>query len=314
MKKHTFGILCLTVLAVCACGKEFELEVTSDPKLFLQCCPGPGDTTIIQLNRTFAVGRTADNVLLLEDADIDFVVNGTPYYVARAVDTAGAVPPGCWFVVASLQAGDEVAVEARADGFNPVSARVMLPSPAPDFTWKFNRDSVRVTFRDDPATEDWYGLAVYCERTLINLDTGQVERVLKRNLMPLNGSSDSWWYSKVRNYVDIPFNGWSFGNAWSMVRVWPDTGFSGQETTLFMPTRDIVSYVGNYEQHDRFKVRLYRVSNEFFRYGVALEHMRSTTLAEAGLAPAAYAYSNVHGGVGVLAAWNVCETGWLTLP
>ena len=42
--------------------------------------------------------------------------------------------------------------------------------------------------------------------------------------------------------------------------------------------------------------------------------MRSNTLAEAGLAPAAYAYSNVHGGVGVLAAWNVCETGWLTLP
>ena len=145
------------------------------------------------------------------------------------------------------------------------------------------------------------------------MDTGQ-ERVLKQNLLPLNGSSDSWWYSKVRNYVDIPFNGWSFGNAWSMVRVWPDTGFSGQETTLYMPTRDIVSYVGNYEQHDRFKVRLYRVSNEFFRYGVALEHMRSNTLAEAGLAPAAYAYSNVRGGVGVLAAWNVCETGWLTLP
>ena len=160
MKKHTFGILCLTVLAACACGKEFELEVTSDPKLFLQCCPGPGDTTIIQLNRTFAVGKTADNVLLLEDADIDFVVNGTPYYVERAVDTAGVIPPGCWFVVASLQAGDEVAIEARAEGFNPISARVTLPSPAPDFTWKFNRDSVRVTFRDDPATEDWYGLAV----------------------------------------------------------------------------------------------------------------------------------------------------------
>ena len=221
MKKHTFGILCLTVLAACACGKEFELEVTSDPKLFLQCCPGPGDTTIIQLNRTFAVGKTADNVLLLEDADIEFVVNGTPYYVERAVDTAGVIPPGCWFVAAPLKAGDIVSVDARAAGVNPISATTTLPAAAPEFTWKCTRDSVRVTFRDDPSTEDWYGLAVYCERTVIDLNTGEVVRVMKQNLRPQNGSSDSWWYSMARNYVDIPFNGWSLGSGWSMVRVWP---------------------------------------------------------------------------------------------
>ena len=313
MKKGFYTILCLSALALCACGKEFELEIRSDTKLFLQCCPGNGDTTVLQLNRTYPVGKTAENTLFLEEADIDFSVNGIPYYVQRAVDSAGPVPPGCWFVAAPLKAGDEVSVEARAAGLNPISATTTLPAAAPEFTWHCTRESVRVTFRDDPSTDDWYGLAVYCERTIINLDSGKVFKVLKRNLRPQNGASDSWWYSAARNYVDIPFNGWSLGSVWSMVRVWPDTGFSGQEVTLFMHTSDISSYWGNYEQRDRLKVRLYRFSKEFFRYGVALEHIRDNDLAEIGLAPAAYAYSNVSGGVGILAGWTVRETNWFVL-
>lgn len=103
------------------------------------------------------------------------------------------------------------------------------------------------------------------------------------------------------------------GSGWSMVRVWPDTGFSGQEVSLFMHTGDITGYWGHYEQHDRLKVRLYRFSKEFFRYGVALEHIRDNDLAEVGLAPAAYAYSNVSGGVGILASWTVRETNWFSL-
>ena len=118
----------------------------------------------------------------------------------------------------------------------------------------------------------------------------------------------------ARNYIDIPFNGWAFGYGWTPVRTWPDTGFSEQEkTTLYMTTRDITNYWGNYEQRDRFKVRLYRFSKEFFRYGVALDHARNNDLAEIGLAPAAYAYTNVTGGVGILAGWNVRETDWFSL-
>ena len=306
-------MLCLSVLAVCACGKEFELEVTSDPKLFLQCCPGNGDTTVLQLNRTYPVGKTMENTLFLEDAEIDFTVNGIPYYVERAVDSAGAIPPGCWFVAAPLKAGDEVMVEARVLGFNPISATAKLPPEVPEFTWKCSRDSVRVNFRDDPATEDWYGLAVYCERTIVDRDSGTVVKVYRQNLRPQSGTADTWWYSMARNYVDIPFNGWSLGYAWSMVRVWPDTVFSGEEVSLFMRTGDITSYWGNYDQHDRLKVRLYRFSKEFFRYGVALEHIRDNDLAEVGLAPAAYAYTNIHGGVGILGAYTVRETNWFGL-
>lgn len=304
----------LLILAASACDKAFDLDFSTDPKLFLQCSPGPGDTTVIQLNRTVPVGTTMSNELFLESADIKFRVNGISYYVERAVDSAGAIPQGCWFVKAPLEAGDEVTVEATVAGFNPISATTTIPPAVPEFTWKCTRDSVRVAFYDDPVTEDWYGLAVYCERTVIDLDSGQVKTVLRQNLRPLAGLQDGWWYSMARNYIDIPFNGWAFGYGWTPVRTWPDTGFSEQEkTTLYMTTRDITNYWGNYEQRDRFKVRLYRFSKEFFRYGVALDHARNNDLAEIGLAPAAYAYTNVTGGVGILAGWNVRETDWFSL-
>lgn len=316
MKQRLVILMSLSALLLPgACMRSFDLEVTSSPKLFLQCCPGPGDTTILQLNRTIPVGSTYDGPVFLESADIEFRVNGVGYPVARADEKTGTVPPGGWYVAAPLRAGDAVQVEARAEGLDPVSATTVIPDEAPVFTWKCTPDSVRVTFQDELKTEDWYGLAVYCERTIVNLDNGRVESVQRGTLKPLAGYNDTWWHTVLRNYVDIPFNGWSFGYVRSLIRVWPDTGFSGRTVTLSMPVRasSMTSYVGNYAHYDCYKVQLYRVTREFFRYGVALDHVRNNEFAEASLAPAAFSFSNVSGGTGILAGWTVSETDWMTI-
>lgn len=348
--KRPLPILLIFIIVLISCERDFDIDTaTSGVKLFLQCCPGPGDTTILQLNRTVPIGSKADTTEFLKSADIDVIVNGTALLPERAMDLAGTVPYGSWYVVAPLKAGDEIAVKARIDGLEPISATTSIPGPAPRFTYKCCAvqvmdhydytqmsvpDSVHVTFRDDPATEDWYGLALLCERTIVDLDNGEklVERV---NAAPVEGT-----VFEATEYIDIPFNGWAFGYNRSLVRVWPDAGFSGQEVTLGMPltgfwldgTFDVHGddeyarffmaggvddngefIEGNFAEHYRYKVRLYRFSREFFNYGKALDHIRNNSLANLGLAPAAYAYTNVIGGVGILAGWTVRETDWLSL-
>lgn len=309
--RFSFLLCLLSLLLPGACMRSFDVEVTAVPKLYLQCCPAPGDTTLLQLNRTIPVGSEYDGSLFLDSARIRFLVNGNGYRPERADETTGDFPPGSWYVAAPIRPGDAVSVEAHVEGLNPVSATTVIPFEAPLFTWKCSLDSVRVTFYDDPGTEDWYGLGVYCERTIVNQDNGRIESVQRGMLKPLSGAKDTWWHSVSRNYVDIPFDGWAFGYVRSMIRVWPDTGFSGERVTLQMPTSESFTwYAGNYAQHDRFKVRLYRVTREFFRYGITLDHMRNNELAEASLAPASFAFTNVTGGVGILSGWTVRETDW----
>ena len=157
--KYTIGLLAVLSLTVaCECA-EFDIDIPTTPKLVLLCFPGPADTTILQLYKTVPVGNTYSGYPFLEDAKVEFKVNGAPLEITYAAEQVGSVPEGCWFVPRGFNAGDKVEVSAAVDGAGRISASTILPPEPPIYEYQFaideaGRKQLRMTFTDDSEDED----------------------------------------------------------------------------------------------------------------------------------------------------------------
>lgn len=314
--KYTIGLLAgLSLASACECA-QFVIDIPTTPKLVLLCCPGPADTTIMQLYKTVPVGNTYSGYPFLEDAKVEFKVNGEPLEMTYAAERVGSVPEGCWFVPRGFNAGDKVEVSAAVDGAGRISASTVLPPEAPEFDFKYKvsdvaYDHLDISFTDDSTEDDWYGVAVMCERTLIQDGKTTVEYSMlepKKEETGINGVTID------KDYVDIRFSGWSFGG-WSYpIRVWPDSEFGQKDISinLTLGAGHFTWLSGEYEVYERFKVRLYRFPREFFRYASSIDDIANNNFAVAGIAPMPLSFTNVNGGAGALAGWTMRETDWIT--
>lgn len=314
MKRIVYSCLLLAFfLPVFACEREFTVNVQADPKLFLQCFPGPRDTTIIQLNRTIPTGTDWDGPMFLESAEVVCKVNG----LARAVERwdaapSGSVPEGCWFVTGQLFPGDVISVDARADDLPAIHAETTLPAFPPEFQYLLTAKSVQVSFADNPDSEDWYGLGVLCERTTVQGSVTHIERHLLRPAGPA-GSGTPFLQGNNDPGIYLQFNGWTLGSPWWILRVWSDDWAEDGVVNLSMQLTDVFMIWNDAPYTSRYKVCLYRFPRAFYRYAVSVDNVENNVFAQYGLAPAAFSYTNVSGGVGVLAGWTVRETDWIVL-
>ena len=314
--RYVFGLLATMFLAAACECEEFEIFIPTTPKLVLLCCPGAADTTVIQLYKTVPVGNTYSGSPFLDEATFDFTVNGKVLNVKHAIDRTGSVPEGCWFVPQGFEAGDKVEIRVSAKGAESITASTVLPMEAPDFKYTFKENypddynNLTISFTDDSASNDWYGVAVECERTKIEDGVTTVEYSLlapKKEETGLNGVAID------REYLDIRFTGWSFGS-WSYpIRVWQDSAFNQKEIDLSL----LLDYGyfswenGDYELSMRYRVRLYRFSREFFRYALSLDDIANNSFAIGGIAPMPLSYTNVIGGAGALAGWTMKQSDWI---
>lgn len=312
--KYTIGLLAvLSLTAACECA-EFDIDIPTTPKLVLLCCPGPADTTILQLYKTVPVGNTYSGYPFLEDAAVDFKLNGSPLEMTYAAERVGSVPEGCWFVPRGFSAGDRIEVSAEAEGAGCVSASTILPHDPPAYEYRFLNDDkgwdkLSVSFTDDSDEEDWYGVAVESERTKVQDGITTVERSL---MMPKTESSGLYGVSLDKEYLDVGFNGWAFGAWWYAVRIWPDSAFNQKQIELSVLLGDhSFSWEGDFEYSLRYRVRLYRFTKEFIRYVTAVDNVSNNRFAEAGIAPMPLSYTNIQNGAGVLAGWTMRQTDWI---
>lgn len=305
-------IICLTLL--CLLCQACEIEITdypeASPKLFLQCCPGPQDTTVIQLYRTIPIGSRYEGSPYLSDANLQVKVNGVIQRVEYADKWVGSVPIGCWFVPNGMYDNDAVEIEASLKGGEPIHATTSVPAKIPYFQYEISEGVVSVSFTDNHQEKSWYGLAVICERTVSQNDSSYVETGY---LTPIQEASGTTGMAISKNYLDIGFNGWAFGGRRSVVRIWSSDLFENDKVNLHMGLGDafwLNVFRGEYDEVRRYKVRAYRFPIEFYKYAASLSNMHDR-YAVYGFLRTDVSYSNVTGGFGLLSGWNVKETDWI---
>lgn len=307
--KHIICIA-LSVLLFQACDIEITDYPQNKPKLFLQCCPGPQDSTVIQLYRTIPIGTRYEGSPYLSDANLQVKVNGEIQRVEYADKWVGSVPTGCWFVTNGMKENDVVEIEASIEGVESIHATTSVPTVVPDFQYEISEGVASISFTDNHQGKSWYGLAVLCERTVLQNDLSYVETGY---LMPANEASGTTGMAISKNYLDIGFNGWAFGGLHSVVRIWPSDLFENGEVHLSMDLGDafwVKLFSGKYDEVRKYKVRVYRFPEEFYKYAASLNN-KHDRYADYGFSRTDVSYTNVVGGFGILSGWNVKETDWI---
>lgn len=296
-----------------SCEVELELPpMQNEPKIYLQSFPGSqtssgnetADTLFFRIQRTRPIGQPVSHDPFFPE--IQLTVNGEPVTVRHypGNDPGSSLPGEGWLATRSLQSGDRIAVSIRETGLPEASSHTVIPPAFPEAEIRLIRNkeyhTVSVSFRDDPATRDAYGLQVIEARTVTYEDGSS--QTYYNPVIPMSGGTDL--FGSAASVLDFSFDGYRFSSPRSQIRCWSDEQFSGKDVTLGFRINAVE------EEPDEtisYRLRMYRFTAEFFRYATMLNHIENNSLAEVGLAPASFSYTNIEGGVGILAGYSVRE-------
>ncbi len=70
----------------------------------------------------------------------------------------------------------------------------------------------------------------------------------------------------------------------------------------------------SYTVDNRYRIVLYKVSDEFYHYCKSLYMIENNLFAEVGLSPTNFSYTNISGGFGVLGGLSATQSDWIPAP
>ena len=331
MKIHNILAACL-LFALSSCYKEMPFRgMQTDPQLYFECLPGAQDTTVFWLRSTIPVNQ------LLVDRDIfnavmTFKVNGEEVRLHRNAGQSSSFPENAYFTTKPLSGGDKLEFYAEADGYEPISAQtiipqelndislssMLIPSPNPDYYIAAIDDRAsqnigeiipkfNVTFQDEPGVRNYYMVEVietlYSDKgTLLRYDESAVYVVPRINTdMFEQAQSDVILANYSSPWQTIQYDRSSDSR---LVMFFDDKEFDGLKYTKeIMVNRHASGYTTKYI------LRLYRVSEELYKYVKAWYNVREAEFSELPSSTPFMSYNNIEGGNGIFAGVTVFESG-----
>lgn len=300
--------LCL----LCACEETFEIDTEGRSKLFVQCYAGLGDTTFVHIRKAVPVNASEPPEFTLNSVGLR--AGGVPVKLNKDSETL-------YWSTSPIVPGSELVFEAAAQGLPEVCASSKVPEVL-DFHTEARVEEYSYVGRvlrmkavfDKPLPEGEYFGACVVAHTEVMSD-GVVE-----------DSSESI----------VPFSIGAIGGALSdmissaMGGGTMDINIGGKKqiSVLLFNPNDLTdgsicfnsdcSIYGDYPGEGdgkavvvEYRLNLYSFSKECYYYFQALNNRDRNFLAQLGLSPPNYSYSNVAGGYGVVAGLNLTSGEWV---
>lgn len=332
----------LGAVLVHACEIPFSLEDTAAPKIYLQCIPAPDSTVLQILYAAPAVGSSTGNPPSFSP-QASILVNGQPRAFkdqgAGRFTSYEPLQEGDEIQV-DVTAQDLPAISGKTTvpPVPHITETVVTEEKADTSTFR----KVTLTLDTAPKEDEYYGIQIR-RRTAVLYTDGSFDDldifIIPGKLMNLVDSGTVTMDDFVQvNFTDGLFNGFldrpmtiltakQFqGNQYSFYLDSFDTDIWSTISEIDwenLPERgedwdedDWREYWGRdrEEQEDTripvgsatyCQIFLYRLSPETYRYAKALFQSNFNFLANMGLIPANFTYSNVAGGLGVVGALSV---------
>lgn len=320
MKNISHILLSVCIGLLSSCTYHFELDdVNSSPKLVLYSYPGSGDTTVVQLSRSLPVSQKGELVRGLKGADVHLFVNGEMVSLAWTDDSMPGVPAQSYYAVKTFEDGDNVNITAAAEGMKAVSSATIVPSQFPLTSINMalkngepNQLQFQIHFTDNVLTEDYYALKVERKRQFWNDGKYSEENSsLTLNLDDeplLNSSSGLDDILMIENVF------------YQNLYYWDDTKIQGKSYTVRLNTNYEADYeddfitpngVEHIKCQVKYKISLYSLSEELYRYLKSLNDQKNNGLGNSELAPIRSTYTNVINGIGVVGGCRMFQTEWI---
>ena len=309
-------LLCLTLIS---CKDDFDIQKLQDhPRLVVYCFPTDGDTTLVGVAKSLPVASVKGYIDALSrekvDAHIIYKVNGVEQTVKRIANeeeaqlftrsTNSSVLSqlvGQYYVVGKQKAGDKISLQVSAPDFSSVSASTYIPEKvrvelgdvklemkSSDGYNSITIDRIEAVFHDNPSSEDYYSVKL----KLQTKEASKSQMLLTENEPLLNN----------RTKLDDDFgmdNYEYFDNAY----IFNDRTINGKTYTLHL---DVHSNSYHYSSYGfSYVVDLYKVTPDYYRFLKSINDAQSNSWADVGLMQVTPTYSNVKGGFGVVAGYNI---------
>lgn len=317
----------LTLLISC----EYEVPglrgVEDEGMLYVRILAGVYDTTAISVSPTSPIRQEKMELPVMETS-IEMTVNGKPAAIQKAEYKNGSsLPEGTLYTTVPIKPGDRLAVSATSYGSAPIHAETVMPGEAPEFDVVLQQvrispdeykeyinvfggyvthqsDAVRfsVKFKDDPETEDRYALRLIKYTTENNeweiyVDESAGFLVREHNDLSISDRMPLFLFKDIFGASSIPHSS-------LVLTYFTDSNLNGQEIEK--------EYMMFHEDGFRYRVQLFRLSEELYNAAEASYLMNMSTLGTVGMAPI-YPYTNIKGGLGCFAAASMRETAILNL-
>lgn len=313
-------ILCAYTFLLTSCSYHFELdEVAELPKLVMYCYPGSSDTSVVRLYQSLPVSQNGDLGYGLKDADVQVWINNEAYKMLWAEDSLPGVPAHSYYFIKKLMDGEHVRVTAKSGKLKAESSNTKIPSPFPLNSIEMIRKQddhskiqFRINFTDNAVDKNWYAIRVV-QKQMIWSNEGYSETIsaIKFELddEPLLQSAsglDDILMIENEYYKNLYF--------------WNDEKIQGKEYTLQLNTiyrndyeDDFVTPDGNehIKCNYKYKVFIYSISEEFYRYLKSLNELKNNGLGNSELAPIRSTYTNIKDGLGVVGGCRIYQTHWI---
>lgn len=324
--------------AVSSCRYTFDLTGLSDKgKIYMVCIPGGSDTTIFELKYTVPLAGSGAKPASVENAAVSFSVNGSPEKLLLSDGSDPRIPEGSFYTLRKFSAGDVLDLSASAEGIDDISAETVVPDRFPDVQTEIGLETeynsfgqydalaLKVSFRDDPASEDFYGIMVQGQVYYVrNFDTAQEDfPAADYCYFPYVFTDDTQDISSEKPELRVNYTGGNRLNEDSSdpeMLLFNDGSFNGRivEMSVNINYSQDFRYTmntGTVECRSRYRFILFKLSPEFYD-SIKAWYNRSYNLpyVEYVMSSPSFVYTNIRGGLGFFGAVNVSVSEWMDNP
>lgn len=163
------------------CSYHLDLDtVDAKEKLVMYCFPSNSDTISIQLSRSIPVGQNKKGDASVRNAEVRFTVNGKEKNVYWNEASTSSLPAQCYYTSGKWSKNDIVRVKASVEGLPAIAAQTSIPDEFPLKAIRLipseeseNVLQVQVTFQDNAATKDYYGIRLI-KKEVSKTEAGEV--------------------------------------------------------------------------------------------------------------------------------------------
>lgn len=327
MQMKNFSLIALLLLAFAAASCEFDFEVRNDadPGIYMSCV-SDADSAMVYVSYASRLGVNAADIPKLVVNDAEFTVAGRK----QPFDLKGETL--CVKYPAPVHEGDRIGIKMSCEGLGSVEASTVLPaeftavdlsetedevSGVKIFTYELSLDrqplegeyvalSIFRLYSEKPAEQITVHHAKHLspmvnnatdptlEVAKVDFDLGTMKIIEKIKRKDRESQKDSIEMTIVpaRAFVDGKIK----LTVMDMSGVMPPQATGGPVVQQGVITTQC------------YIVRIFGVSEDFYRYCLAHYKSKNDFLAQMGLAPAQFAWSNVKGGFGFCGAVRMTET------
>lgn len=337
MPRKTITSFCLILVALLcvSCKYSFDFKgLDGKGKIYVTCIYRGADTTVFDIRTTVPITEAPARPEPLTGSRAVLTADGAEVELMRSDGTVPGIAEGSFYTLEKFAPGDVLEFSASVDGLDDVTAVTQVPGRFPEVTVRSGLgmydpgdygESLLLTadFKDDPSSEDFYGVIV-TSRTVyernydqsVEDDTFEDYESYPYVILPPD-TEDNSSRDRVLNVTYDMRNSFTDSMSDIQMMLWDDTGFDGgmAHLELFLnydPDWYCPMQTGRLECRKKYRLMLFKVSPEIY-YAAKADYIYSHNSFKDFSSPA-FMYSNVIGGIGYFGAMNESYSEWVDNP